>query len=233
MAIINSYPNDINIQDKDAWIGTDSQNRQTKQYTAEAIAKYLNIKGKVSIGGQINYKFVDTPFDGSGTMAFAAGNGDGTPFSNITEFKIFRNDLSGQRVVEWISYLVGDQILIASQDDVSSFGHYTVLSYTIDPNEINFYTLELAYIGSNGGIIVDNYYDIVNFSLAGATDKTFVYTQGTPASSWTIQHNLNKFPSVTAVNANNIQGFGEVCYIDANNLIINFSAGFSGKAYLN
>jgi len=24
MAIINSYPNDINIQDKDAWIGTDS-----------------------------------------------------------------------------------------------------------------------------------------------------------------------------------------------------------------
>ncbi len=75
MPIINSYPNDINIQDKDAWIGTDSYNRQTKQYTAEAVAKYLNVKGKVSIAGQINYKFVDTPFDGSGTMAFAAGNG--------------------------------------------------------------------------------------------------------------------------------------------------------------
>ena len=41
MAIINSYPKDINIQDKDAWIGTDSYNRQTRQYTAEAVAKYL------------------------------------------------------------------------------------------------------------------------------------------------------------------------------------------------
>ncbi len=98
MAIINSYPNDINIQDKDAWIGTYSQNRQTKQYTAEAIAKYLNIKGKVFIAGQINHKFVDTLFDGSGTMAFTAGNGDGTPFSNITEFKISKNDLSSRRV---------------------------------------------------------------------------------------------------------------------------------------
>ena len=57
MAIINSYPYDIIIHDKDAWIGTDSLNRQTKQYTAEAVANYLNTKGKVSIGGQMMYKY--------------------------------------------------------------------------------------------------------------------------------------------------------------------------------
>jgi folylpolyglutamate synthase/dihydropteroate synthase len=42
MAIIYTYPYDIVIQDKDAWIGTEASNRQTKQYTAEALANYLN-----------------------------------------------------------------------------------------------------------------------------------------------------------------------------------------------
>ena len=49
MAKISSYPQDINVQDTDAWIGTDSINRQTKQFSALAVAKYLNIKGKISI----------------------------------------------------------------------------------------------------------------------------------------------------------------------------------------
>ena len=42
MARINSYPLDATIQDKDAWIGSDSVTRATKQYTAAAVAKYLN-----------------------------------------------------------------------------------------------------------------------------------------------------------------------------------------------
>ena len=52
MAIINSYPFDSTIQDADAWIGTDSTNRSTKQYTAEAVAAYT-IGGLIS-GGTIN-----------------------------------------------------------------------------------------------------------------------------------------------------------------------------------
>jgi hypothetical protein len=233
MAIINSYPNDINIQDKDAWIGTDSQNRQTKQYTAEAIAKYLNIKGRVSIAGQINYKFVDTPFDGSGTMAFATGNGDGTPFSNITEFKISKNDLSGQRVVAYLDFLVDQEILIMSQTDKEAFGHYKITSYVVDSANSNFYTLQLAFLAGNGSITIDDYYDIVNFTFGKETDKTFEFTQPTPSVEWTIQHNMDKFPSVSVVNNNNILMYGNTTYVDTNNLIINFTAGFSGKAYLN
>jgi hypothetical protein len=231
MPIINSYPNDINIQDKDAWIGTDSYNRQTKQYTAEAVAKYLNVKGKVSIAGQINYKFVDTPFDGSGTMAFAAGNGDGTPFSNITEFKISKNDLSSKRVVAYLEFLVSQEILIVNQDNPESFGHYAVDTYNVDTNNDQYYTITLSFLAGNGSINIDNFYDIVNFSLA--RDKTFTFTQATPSTTWNIQHNLNKFPSVSVVNNNNILMYGETAYIDKNNLTITFSAGFSGKAHLN
>jgi len=38
---------------------------------------------------------------------------------------------------------------------------------------------------------------------------------------------------VSVANNNNILMYGNITYIDNNNLTINFSAGFSGKAYLN
>jgi hypothetical protein len=234
MPIISSYPYDITIQDNDAWIGTDSTNRQTKQYTAKAVANYLNTNGKVSVGGQMVYKFSTIPLNEFGTFALPSGGGSGTGFSAISTLKISITEKSGQNVVPWLEYLVSDQILISSQEEVSSFGHYTVLSYSVDPNNSSFYTLDLGYIGGNGSITANQYYDIVNFALSSdSSDKTFVYNQGTPSAVWTIQHNLGKFPSVTAVNSSNIQGFGEVQYIDSNNLTITFSAGFSGKAYLN
>lgn len=64
-------------------------------------------------------------------------------------------------------------------------------------------------------------------------DKNYVYVQSVPSVLWSIQHNLNKFPSVTVVNINNVAMYGEIIYIDQNNLQIAFSAGFSGKAYMN
>lgn len=165
MAIINSYPKDINIQDKDAWIGTDSHNRQTRQYTAEAVAKYLNVKGKVSIAGQVNYKFVQLPKTGAGTIALTAGGGDGTPFSALTEFKISRTDLSGQVVVAYLNFLLNQDILIVSQTDKEAFGHYTVTSYVVDPINPNFYTIQLFFLGGNGNIQIDDYYDITDLAL--------------------------------------------------------------------
>lgn len=64
-------------------------------------------------------------------------------------------------------------------------------------------------------------------------DKTYIFTQSVPSVLWNVQHNLGKFPSVTVVNINNVAMYGEILYIDQNNLQIEFSAGFSGKAYMN
>ena len=233
MAIINSYPKDINIQDKDAWIGTDSYNRQTRQYTAEAVAKYLNIKGKVSIAGQVNYKFVQLPKTGAGTIALTAGGGDGTPFSALTEFKISKVDLSGQTVVAYLDFLVDQEILIMSQTDKEAFGHYTITSYVVDSVDSNFYTLQLAFLAGNGSITIDDYYDIVNFTFGKDTDKNYVFSQAVASVAWTVQHNLNKFPSCTMVLSTGQQGFGDVTFIDQNNLTITFASAESGKAYIN
>jgi len=41
MARISSYPIDSTIQDKDSWIGTESSNRLTRNFTAEDVANYV------------------------------------------------------------------------------------------------------------------------------------------------------------------------------------------------
>ena len=51
--------------------------------------------------------------------------------------------------------------------------------------------------------------------------------------TYSSNHNLETFPSVSVVNENEILMYGDTTYIDDNNLKITFSAGFSGKAYLN
>lgn len=60
-----------------------------------------------------------------------------------------------------------------------------------------------------------------------------VFTQGTPATTWSIFHNLGKYPSVSVVDSANNEVVGDVQYNSANQVTITFSAAFSGKAYLN
>jgi hypothetical protein len=64
-------------------------------------------------------------------------------------------------------------------------------------------------------------------------DKTYVHVQNTPASIWSITHNLNKYPTVTVIDSSDREVEGEVEYVDLNSIIVTFSAGFSGKASLN
>ena len=77
MARISTYPFDTTVNDNDAWIGTESQNRLTKQFTASAVANYLNINAKVNIGGQMSFKWSDTQNGGIGTVSKTGGGGSG------------------------------------------------------------------------------------------------------------------------------------------------------------
>ena len=56
MARISSYPIDSTIQDKDAWIGTESTNRATRNFTAEDMASYVvTSTSGITGGGTNNY----------------------------------------------------------------------------------------------------------------------------------------------------------------------------------
>ena len=67
----------------------------------------------------------------------------------------------------------------------------------------------------------------------GNDDKTFVFNQAAPSTTWAITHNLNKFPSITVIDSADTVVVGQYTYIDNNNVTLEFSAGFAGKAYLN
>lgn len=66
-----------------------------------------------------------------------------------------------------------------------------------------------------------------------ALDKHHTHNQTIPNDIWTIQHNLNKYASVTIVDSSDTIVYGEVEYLTKNTVKITFSAEFSGRAYLN
>ena len=67
---------------------------------------------------------------------------------------------------------------------------------------------------------------------AGASGGFFTFTQGSPASTWTIAHGLGYRPNISVVDSAGSQVEGNTVWTDINNLTITFSGAFSGVAYL-
>ena len=61
----------------------------------------------------------------------------------------------------------------------------------------------------------------------------FVFTQGTPASQWVVNHDLGKKCSVTVVNSANEVVIGQITYNSDNQVTLDFDGSFSGKAFFN
>ena len=107
---------------------------------------------------------------------------------------------------------------------------------------INSYPLKkLPIVAEDEALISDSQTSDPRFKTKNATfksissfnSKQFDFTQGVPSALWTIQHNLDKFPSVTVVNESKEVMIGNIKYIDKDTITITFSAPFSGYAYLN
>ena len=228
MARISSYVFDANVTDNDAWIGTEASNRQTKQFTAAAVAKYLNIKGKISISAQMIFKLVGVAVPAAGEFV---GPADGSAISSVTTMDLSITDVSGANTVEFLTYLVGNNILISEQNDINNFGHFTIDSYAQKTPGV--YTLTVTSLKGNGNFDVDKFYDFAVFTLSSQGAPTFVFSQNTPSTTWEITHNLGKFPSITVIDTGNTVVNGEYNYTSNIKVTLNFSAAFAGKAYLN
>jgi hypothetical protein len=126
--------------------------------------------------------------------------------------------------------------MLAQIDDLNNFGIYKLDSLTQDVTETDFYNANFTFIGSNGNLDSEKYYGLIIYpggSAEAEGDKNFVFTQASASATWNVQHNLNKFPSCTMVLSTGQQGYGDVTFIDENNLTITFASAESGKAYMN
>jgi hypothetical protein len=233
MARISSYTFDTNGTDNDAWIGTNAANRQTKQFTASAVANYLNLNAKVNIGGQMSFKWSDTQNGGLGTISKTGSGGTGSGFNTLTEIRISRNELNGQRVVEFLEYLVGTDILIGQGNQISQFGHYKLNSYAVDPSTASYYIAGITYIGGHGVIAEEGtQYTIIDFNIASG-DVNLRQNFGS-SNQWIINNTTGKAtPSVTLVNAQEEIIHGCVDYTNATTITVDFDTNVTGSSFLN
>lgn len=67
----------------------------------------------------------------------------------------------------------------------------------------------------------------------GGSDAYYRHEQVTVSSTWTINHNLGKNPSVVVKDSAGTTWEGHVNYVSTSQIVISFTAAFSGEAYLN
>ena len=241
MARISTYPVQPNPDGSDILLGTDinggayaTKNFFVKDIGAASIADFLE---------NTNWKFekdiLVAPFE-KNTVYRPLGGGDNSSWSSVTALRfqtIMKNDTNS---LKYLSYLlssdpvtglpsVNNKIKIYDRNSLDSFGIFTFTALTLIEGSI--YEATLSHVSSTGGTQQGKIYG-AEFAQE-EEDKEFIFNQPTPQVTWTINHNLNKFPSVSVVNTNNILMYGDTTYVDKDNIIITFSAGFSGKAYLN
>ena len=252
MAIIYSYPYDQIITDTDAWVGTDSVNRQTKQYTAKAVADGSGggtpwssitsiVISNMDLSGQIVSPFLEYLIDEQVLFQDVAGKGS---FGHYI--------MRGYTQIGTTNFYTLTLEYLGGNGSIDMDHYYTLVNFYLElgANEVNSIdTSDTTFIDmtpttpTSGNVEItaslsatgtpDNTTFLRGDNTWVKADKDFVFTQAVPSATWSIQHDMDKFPSVSVVNNNNVLMYGNITYIDKNNLTINFSAGFSGKAYLN
>ena len=229
MARISTYQRDTVVTKNDKVIGTDSSGSVTKNFNLEDIANFFSNTNAIGIVGQINLKFVTDARDVQ-TVSFDALGGNGTLFDNVTEIVVSSLDADNNDIGDFITAFNGQPVRIVQLDDYSNFGIFNITDVS-DHSETNFKTIALTNTLAGGSFIKDKYYGIGLFPTA--SDKHYSHNQAIASATWSVSHGLNKFPSVTVVLSTGQKGYGDVTYIDSNNLTVSFAGAETGKAYIN
>ncbi len=74
---------------------------------------------------------------------------------------------------------------------------------------------------------------IIGDVILDAVDANYVHNQFVASAIWTVDHNLNKYPSIQAMDSAGGEVYGSVEYTSVNQLIITFSAPMGGKVTCN
>lgn len=229
MARISRYAIDNNITSQDKVIGTDSSGSFTKNFNLANLGEFLS-KGYVNINGQHAWQFVDRIQAGG-----LFGPTNGASINSLTTIKVNEVTAGDKNIQDFLLEYKAKRILLVDTVDPNNYGIFDITSVIEDEDNLSNYDIELEYVTGNGTLVLEKIYSI---SVYGQ-DATYTHRQNNAATSWVINHNLGKFPSVSIKFSSNDQiyenvgAFAGVEYTDKNNLTINLAAAESGYAYLN
>jgi hypothetical protein len=171
------------------------------------------------------------------TISFSISQGANAPLSNISSWilstysKPYNNDVH----TFYTEPLIGSTVLVTNAKNPSNWAIYLWNSSTQIALEPLFYDIGLTYISGSGDLIDEEDYliSLLRYDTEENDDKNFVFTQATSSSVWVVEHNLNKYCSVSVVDTGGTMVYGSVEYDSLNKITITFSAPFSGQAFFN
>jgi len=236
MARISTYGNTSPVVAQDKWIGTDSQdNDATKNFSAEAVAQFIN-----EIGGEeqnLRYKYNDSAVYKTGSLSFAGGGAPSVPLNGITGFNlgVFQTRSLTENIGDYISqaFLLND-VLLTQTDDITNWAIYTVNTTSLKAGDLQ-YEITVTYKAGGGSLTANKDYFISLLSIAGTQgDLNKLVALPGNALVYIIDHNLNKFPSVSVIEgATGNQVYGDVKYNSANQCTLTFTSLVTGTATFN
>ena len=232
MARIKLYPNDTAITGGDKLVGTDvAGDNITKNFQIEDLAQYFEQTGNALFQYNFSGTYGNQTID-SGDYRYQGDPSAPTIYGwvNITGIAISRYNRNGEDVTPMISLLVNQVIKITdiATSENLGYGLYQVTSSTTLSSGGAF-LLTLKFKG--GSSTTAN--GVISIAPFGTEGYEYTFTQSAAASTWTINHNLDRFPSVTTVDSAGSIINGAITYTDSNTITVVFTSATSGKAYLN
>ena len=194
MARIKLYPNDTTIEGGDKLVGTDINGNATKNYQIEELAQYFEQTGNAlfqyNFAGTYTSETIDT-----GEYRYQVDPSAPTVYGwvNITGIAISRYNRNGEDATPIVPFLVNQLIKITDIGTSESLGYglYKVKSSTTLSNG-GAYLLTLAFKGASS--TVGN--SVISIAPFGGQDYEYDEEIPVAASTWEINHNLGRFPSI-------------------------------------
>ena len=238
MSRISEYSLDTALESSDKLLGSNADG-STKNFKVDDLAKFLSETNTAGNSSSFTFKSKPPNTDlANGNMDFSFTSG--SSLANVTSIKVnkFNYNKYDNPINNALSLLGGKNIIVYDVVDRNNFGVYKVNSLQVDSTNSSFYNLSLTAKANNGSVVNQKIYGIDIFTESGG-DLTFPHHQNNASTSWVINHNLGKFPSVSIKFSSsdnvytNVGAFAGIVYTDENNLTINLAAAESGYAYLN
>jgi hypothetical protein len=238
MAIVYSYPlfkpegGDLLLGSKIIEGGENSLPKNlTVNYSVATLTNYIIEQYAKGIAWEFVVSENEEDERPDGSLSFELYNAN-VPFQDITTIKISESTSGGKYALQYLQALISNNISISNYSDINNFGVYKLNSLVPDPSEPTFYNADLTFVRGNGNLASTKLY-YIEASAIGASDKNFVFNQAVPSTTWTVTHNLNKFPSVSVVDTGGTVVIGCYTYDSDNQTTLNFTHAFAGKAYFN